>query len=179
MVGRLLKKNVFKKWRKLKQTTQRLTSETFLLWVFLIWTNIVQCLWIKMIVSGYLFKDFAPQTLLSCDAAARQWTWASVVAYMERMRCNQWRANMITMCHPGTGPDTQLWLFHNSSDLSREIKQQSLSRAFNPSTLWVKMSTICQLHLMLNLSRLLTNTYTVKWQRTKEVWGEAGQREEK
>lgn len=88
-----------------------------------------------MIVSGYLFKDFAPQTLLSCDAAARQWTWASVVAYMERMRCNQWRANMITMCHPGTGPDIQLWLFHNSSDLSREIKQQSLSRAFNPSTL--------------------------------------------
>lgn len=66
--------------------------------------------------------------------------------------------------------------FHNSSDLTREMKQQSLSRAFNPGTPWVKTSATCQLRSTLNLSWLLPNTYTVRWQRTKEVGSEAWQR---
>lgn len=43
---------------------------------------------------------------------------------------------------------------------AREMKQPSLSRAFNPAAPWVKTSTVCQLFLTLNLSSLLPNTYT-------------------
>lgn len=146
--------------------------------VLLIWTNIVLCVWIKNIVSGYPFKAFAPRTLLPCDVVAWQRTWASTMDDTERIHYSQQRTGTV-VCHAGTGADMQLWLFHNSSDLTREIKQQSLSRVFNPGAPWVKMSTICQLHLTLNLSWLLPNTYTVKWQRTKEVGSEAGQREGK
>lgn len=88
---------------------------------------------------------------------------ASTIDDMERVQPTKGQGLTWPPCVTrGTGADTQLPLFHNSSNLTREMKQQSLSRAFHRGTPWVKMSTICRLHLTLDLSRLLLNTYTVK-----------------
>lgn len=142
--------------------------------VLLTWTNIVLCVWINK----YCFRVSSPRTLLPlwCHSLTvdmdkhNGWHRENT---LQPTKDRGWHDRRVS-CGHGSWHAT-IWLFHNSSDLNPEKWNSSpCQEHLIQAPAWVKMSTICQLHLTRNLSRLLPNTYTVKWQRTKEVGTEVG-----
>lgn len=125
--------------------------------VSLIWTHTVlhEC---RVLFKGIYAKSLESRSASLCVAVAR--------------KLMRWQRENTLTAIKGQGltrpPRAQelprnccCFIIHQISP--EKINQRSLSRAFNPHKLWVKVSTMCQLRLTPNLSQRLTNTCTVRW----------------